>query len=195
MNPWDFHPDLTEERLLLVAHEIADARHQVFDLFDERGDDAWSIGCRAFSWCRKRIVRLAEDAEWEWLSIVDPSKQFIFQIGEVPVRFFRGDAEAPLRKTLSTVHREAVQLSLEFPDEPRALLLIWRFVIETDDRGDLTRIVFVGATPNGMPECVWEVPLLDVELEDLQVQMPLDEGAELPEPQVGMPGVDDAANE
>lgn len=195
MKPWEFHSDLTEDRLVLVGQKLAEARHAVFDLFDERGDDAWSLGCRAFSWCRKTIVAAASEDELDWLNVIDPSKQFIFRIGDVPIRFFRGDSEAPIKKTMSTVHREAVQLSLEFPDEPRALLLIWRFVIETDEQGDLVRIVFVGATPKGVSECIWEVPLFDAELDDLQVQMPLDDGEDLPEPSVGLPGVDDAANE
>lgn len=195
MKPWDYHPALTKGRLTLIGQIIADARNAVFEQFDERGDDAWAIGCRAFSWVRKAIMREAISGENSWLSVMDPSKQFIFRIGEIPVRFLRGDPDVPHSRTLSTISRESVQIAMVFPGESRALQLIWRFIAETDFTGDLEAVWFVGMTSEGIPECKWLVPILDAELselDDLRTRNRADAEdeeteQELPEPSVTLP--------
>lgn len=56
------------------------------------GDDAWSIGCRAYSFSRNRLRRAAEAGRYAWLGVLDETHHFVFLIEGVPVRFFRGDA-------------------------------------------------------------------------------------------------------
>lgn len=198
MKPWDYHPDLSKNRLTIIGQIIADARNNVFEQFDERGDDAWALGCRAFSWVRKGITREAVGGEYPWLSIMDPSKQFIFKIGQIPVRFFRGDPDEQFGKTLNTIGREGMQFALVFPGERRAFQLVWRFVVETDFTGDLVGIWFIGATPDGIAECKWQVPVLDAELSELDSLLAMrsdgysagSDEPELPAPKVTLPKVD-----
>ena len=195
MKPWDYSPDLTQDRLIVVGSLIAQARKSVFELYDERGDDSWSLGCRGFAWCRNAIIRLADSDTYPWLSVIDRSRRFIFRIGIVPIRFFRGDADEPFQKTLASASFEGEQYALKFPGENPGLNLIWRFVVETDFDGDFAKVFFNGATRNGIPECVWEVPLFEEDLKDLEDEAAVAPEEELPEPIVGLPGIDDAANE
>lgn len=197
MKPWDYHSDLSEQRLTQIGLIIAEERNMVFDLRKENRDDGWSLGCRAFTWCRNAISREASNGSTSWLTVLDSSMRFIFRIGDVPIRFFRGDADKPIKKTLASAYLEGEQFTLKFPGENRAFQLIWRFVVETDATGELFRVVFVGATPDGIPECQWVVPIFDSNLDDLPtiVTESLDPEDEVASPEVTLPRIDDAENE
>jgi hypothetical protein len=96
--PWDFHPALTEERLRICARMLANARRDALAMASyELGDDAWSVGCRAFAFGRHRLGRAASSGDYPWLEVLDDSAHFVFVIGGngggVPVRFYRGAAD------------------------------------------------------------------------------------------------------
>src|SRR5436853_21012 len=94
--PWEYHSDLSEDRLVVVAGLIADGRRTAVELFDEvAGDNGWTLGCRAFQFGRARILRAVDSGEYHWLTAIDRSLQLIFKIGEVPIRIYRGDADEP----------------------------------------------------------------------------------------------------
>jgi drug/metabolite transporter (DMT)-like permease len=38
---------------------------------EEMGDDAWSIGCRAYAFSRHRLRRTAEAGHYPWLKVLD----------------------------------------------------------------------------------------------------------------------------
>ncbi len=91
--PWELHPGLTEDRLAKVAGLIHNAREDI--LKDNAwlvGDCAWGLGCLMYDASRAAIIRAAYDTSW--LGIIDPNLHFIFSIGDVPIRFYRGDSEA-----------------------------------------------------------------------------------------------------
>lgn len=101
MTPWEFHPDLTPDRLIEIADVLRNARDGVLELHDEEhGDDSWSLGCRAYAWSRNQIVTAADEGRFDWLTIDDRGIRFIFRIGLVPIRFFRGEADEPHDRTL-----------------------------------------------------------------------------------------------
>ena len=60
MLPWDYHPDLTSERLVKVAQLLALGRGDAVDRFDPTiGDDNWTLGVCAYNYGCFQIARAA----------------------------------------------------------------------------------------------------------------------------------------
>lgn len=149
-NPCDFHSDLTLERVQTIGKLIRDARNEAMREHDpERGDTPWSSGCRGFSWAWQRLLNKAGSHGFEWLTIVDPTMHFIGAIGQVRFRFYRGIAEKPTARTLKQSYAERQQMNLNLGDVPMHQDLIFRFAVETDDRGLVERVIFAAVQPNG----------------------------------------------
>ena len=161
--PWDLHPALAEERLAACARLLARGRADALALADPwAGDDAWSVGCRAYSFSRHQLRRAAESGRYNWLGVLDGTQHFVFLVEGVPVRFFRGDAEDPTKRTLRQQEVEAEQLALAFGREDGAEGLMFRLAVETDERGAVSRVVFLALRgEEGRVECFWPVPLGD----------------------------------
>lgn len=190
MTPWDFHPDLTEDRLMRLAQFFANTRRELISLHDRtKGDDAWSLGCRGFSWWRNRLLAIANTDEWAWLSIINPGKRFIFGIGAVPVRFYRGHINRPPMGTLADSFDELRQLSLAFPDTPNLRDLKWRFAIETGHLGEPTNVIFAGLTQAGEVVCYSNIPF-EAGIVDMPINTPsISDIVELPAPTVFAPQI------
>lgn len=190
-HPHDYHPDLKEDRLLTLAQFFADTRREIVALHEPiAGDDGWSLGCRSFARWRNLILKKWIAHEWEWLEIVNPGKKFIFSIGAVPVRFYRGSAEKPPARTLANSAQELTQLSLAFPVTSELYRdLKWRFAIETDNSGNPSAVIFAGLSveENGSVVCHWKLPFdlpnMEIELDSIR----RDDMIELPAPTVGKP--------
>lgn len=183
--PWDFHGHLTHDALVAVAGLIAQGRSDALIRHNEEiGDDGWTLGCSAFQFARFQINKAAGGSGFEWLAIIDPTKQFIFQIGDVPVRFYKGDADQPSDRTLRQTFSELNQLAFTFGDEEGAGLA-YRFAVETDFDGAITSIKFVGLRGESRV-FVWEVPY--TEAVSLPQAAPATVGVELPKPEVRVPG-------
>lgn len=76
------------------------------------------------------------------------------------MRFFRGDAEEPSKRTLRRQESEAQQLALALGDADRAEGLMFRLAVETGEGGEVTRVVFLALRgEDGANECFWPVPL------------------------------------
>lgn len=182
--PWDFHPALSENRLRLCARLLANARRDALALAAyEMGDDSWSVGCRAYSFGRQRLKRVAEDGKHPWLSVMDESHHFVFLIEQVPVRFYRGLAEDPTVRTLRRHEAEAEQMSLALGGDV-ADGLVFRLAVETNALGVVGRVVFLALRgEEGQAECVWPVPL-DTQVEKAkagaQLRLIVDDGYEGP---------------
>jgi hypothetical protein len=159
--PWDLHPALTEERITACARLLARGRADALAMADPwAGDDAWSIGCRAYSFSRNRLRRAAEAGRYPWLGVLDETHHFVFLIDGVPVRFFRGDAAEPTRRTLRQQETEAQQLALALGGDG-AEGLMFRLAVETGEGGDVTRVVFLALRgEEGRVDCFWPVPSL-----------------------------------
>jgi hypothetical protein len=188
--PWDFHAHLTHDALVAVAGLIAQGRSDALIRHNEEiGDDGWTLGCSAFQFARFQIKKAAGASGFEWLAIIDPTKQFIFQIGDVPVRFYKGDADQPSDRTLRQTFSELNQLAFTFGDEKGAGLA-YRFAVETDFDGAITSIKFVGLRGESRV-FVWDVPY--TEAVSLPPATPATEGVDLPKPEVRVPGADEIA--
>ena len=124
------------------------------------GDDAWSVGCRAYAFAKNRIARVAEAGTHPWLEVLDNTHHFVFLVEGVPVRFYRGLAEEPTPRTLRQQELEAQQLSLAFGGSEAAEGLLFRLAVETDERGAAARVVFLALRgEEGRVECAWPVPI------------------------------------
>ena len=118
MLPRDIHPALTEDRLRTCALLLVHARRDAVKLASpELGDDTWSIGCRAYAFGKQRLQRAAERGTYNWLTLLDQSHHFVFLIENVPVRFFRGQADEPTVRTLRRQVIEAQQLTMALGSE------------------------------------------------------------------------------
>jgi hypothetical protein len=160
--PWDLHPALTAERLSAAARLLARGRADALARAEPwAGDDAWSIGCRAYSFSRHQVRAAAETGRYPWLKVLDGTQHFVFLIDGVPVRFYRGDADEPTRRTLRQQEVEAEQLALAFAGADAAEGLMFRLAVETDEAsGMVSRVVFLALRgEEGRAECFWPVPL------------------------------------
>ena len=160
--PWDLHPALTEERLAAAARLLARGRADALAHADPwMGDDAWSIGCRAYAFSKHQLARAAESGRYPWLGILDETHHFVFLVDGVPVRFFRGDADDPSKRTLRQQESETEQLALALGGND-AEGLMFRLAVETGDAGEVRRVVFLALRgEEGQVECFWPVPLGD----------------------------------
>lgn len=162
--PWDLHPALSEERLTAAARLLARGRSDALAMADPwAGDDAWSIGCRAYSFSRHQVANAARSGRFPWLKVLDETHHFVFLVDGVPVRFFRGDAEDPSKRTMRQQESEAQQLALALGSEGTEGLM-FRLAVETEDDGSVRRVVFLALRGDeGRVECFWPVPLGEAE--------------------------------
>ncbi len=156
--PWITYPDLSEERLVLVAQLISKARQEVALLFEpEKGDMAWDRGCRAYSRTRFALREAAQDKYSSWLSIVDgeSSLEFTFKIGAIPFKFCKADGDDIPSRYLQQSQPEAQGwLAMEWKPEVERTL---RIAIETSLNGEAARIALVELT-NGTETGRYSIP-------------------------------------
>lgn len=183
MRPWDYHPELTEERLVKVAQLLERGRGDAVDRHDPSiGGDGWTLGVCAYNYGCFRIAEAAGTPGLEWLAVIDGSKHFQFSIGGVPLRFWRGDPADPTTKITEATRFEQLLLDLE-PEVPTAGML-FRIGVTTDEDGALLGAAFV-ALRNDEPETVWPLPLADAQPLIVLLGDDRPEGRELPPPAVG----------
>lgn len=184
--PWDYHPHLTEDRLTLVAAMLVDGRHAALERFDEEaGDNGWTHGCRAFQFCRHRVLRAVDSGEYAWLTAIDRTLQLIFKIGDVPVRMYKGDAVEPTDRTLRQTFGELRQLEMLFPEHDEGRDLAYRFAVETDIDGGVLAVKFVGLRGESAV-LIWDVPLDGLSAFTGAVGSAAMESVELAPPSVGL---------
>lgn len=183
--PWEYHADLTEDRIIAVARMIVDGRQAAVELFDEEnGDNGWTLGCRAFQFGRARILRAVDESLHDWLGVIDRSLQLIFTIGEVPLRIYRGEADEPTDRTMRQSLPELRQLGFSFDERDEGRELAFRFAIETDIDGSVMSVKFVGL--RGETAILnWDVPVESRPVSGA-VGRPASESVELAAPNVGV---------
>lgn len=191
MTPWEHNPALSEDRLVIIGQLIRQGRNDALDRYDQAvGCDGWTVGCEAFAFQKHQIIKAAEHTDW--LDILNPSMEFVFSIGGVPVRFYRGEATEPHARTLRQTFAELNQMSLFGSDElERAgAHLLHRFAVETDFDGSITRITYV--VLNGTtPLLTWIVPLDAPVTKISPLWIEGSEGVVLPFPPIKIPRKED----
>jgi hypothetical protein len=191
MTPWEHNPALTEERLVMIGQLIRQGRNDALDRYDQSmGCDGWTVGCEAFAFQKHQIIKAA--GHTDWLEILNPSMEFVFSIGGIPVRFYRGEAADPHERTLRQTFAELNQMSLFGSEElERAgARLLHRFAVETDFDGSITRITFV-VLDGSTPMLSWIVPLDKPFAKISPLWVEGSEGVVLPFPTVRLRGKED----
>ncbi len=186
MTPWEHHPALTRERLVTVAQLIKQGRNTALNRFDPSiGCTGWNVGCDAFSFQRHQIIEASTHIDW--LEVLDPSMQFVFSIGNIPVRFYRGEPDEPNDRTLKQTFSELRQLSLFSGEELIKISTpVYRFAVETDFDGSLTAITFV-VLAGEQPVLTWPVPLDEPVTKVSPLWIEGSDGVDLPPAVVGIP--------
>ena len=185
MVPWDYHEDLSSDRLSVIARLLQRARRNAADRFEpEIGDTDLSLGLDAYLYGKHEIEAAAAAGIYPWLTVVNSSLRFQFRIGQVVLRFWRGDIYEPRDSIIAPTEEE--QGVLDLGDRDYAAGLIFRINTTSDARGNLLEANFV-AYRGGMAECVWPIPFRDAPALAAAVRPDLPKGPELPAPRVGPP--------
>lgn len=187
LKPWEIHPGLWEERLRAVAALIRDVRAAAAAEYDpERGDTPWSLGCTIYSRTCYRIAQASVGTDYSgWLSIVeDDGLKFVFAVGGVPFKIFRGEEEgrAPHR-TLRRSFAELEAQQLAFLEDDATSERSVRLMVETDADGYATAITFVQVDAAGAIHNPWSIPIDGATT--MRALPTRTEGVALPPPAIG----------
>ena len=158
--PWEIHPDLKADRLIVIAQLLADVRlGALADHSPKKGDGSWSLGCRIYERSINGIQKLVERGVHPWLGLVHRNQlEFCFSIGLVPMRFYHEtDHRRPVQTSLPEL--EALQTAFPFAGEPE-LDKVLRIAYETDEDGlpDGFYLVQVTKGSSKKPYRVWPIP-------------------------------------
>lgn len=187
MKPWDYHSDLTKDRLIKVAQLLAAGRGIALDRFDPTiGDNSWTSGVCAYGYGCFQVIQAAGRPGFEWLAVPDPSLRFLFRMGEVALRFFRGTAANPRANVLEQSLVELEQFSLMLEETVSLDQVKFRIAVETDSDGYPLQISFV-AIRGDMPETIWPIPYESAPPLIVPIDEEKPEGRELGAPPVGFP--------
>ena len=164
--PWEKYPELTRKRLSAFARLIREAREGAVRRHDPAsGDGPWGLGCSAHE--RTQFAIKEGSGKYDWLSVTqDPEKplRFVFAIGRVPFRIYRGEPEEPPSRYLATSYVELHerQLALDFgvaiPTDG-----ILRIAVETDAIGSVSRISVVEIDEARCITGIYAIPLEEAE--------------------------------
>ena len=150
--PWENHPDLTKKRLLIIARVLRNVRNETIDETRKPKEVPWATGCMVYERSKVQLEKLC--IEHDWFNIFDPTTH-TFQIGIVPIKFYRGEPDSPSIRTLAINHDELKQLSIAFPEEKDNKEVLWRFAVDTDTNGKTLSVHFAALSLSGNPLCVW----------------------------------------
>jgi hypothetical protein len=138
--PSTFYPELSDDRLRIVAVKLLDIRHSTIREMNSEFDDNYTRETAVFGRSKNMLIALAQSNQYEWMSLKNAGMDVTFKINRVPCRFFRDDPNSP--EKLGFFKRNAVDDLFEM-DEQHPVM--WRFVVEkalTEDDED--RAFFVG---------------------------------------------------
>lgn len=140
IHPTAFYPELSDDRLSVIAVKLLDMRYSTFREMNSPFDDNYTRETAVFGRSKNMLIDLALNGQHDWMSLKHAAMDVTFNIGKVPCRFFRDDPNSP--EKAGFFKRNAVD-DLFAMDEQ--LPVMWRFVVEkalTEDDED--RVFFVG---------------------------------------------------
>lgn len=161
-HPSETTPALTADRLRLLAATITRVRADARDGHEpEKGDDAWTFGCRAYRRTCFAFHGLAETGDHPWLRVEEQGLACTLLIEAEPIKFYRGDAENPSPRSLRRGVDEAIrQGKLSFYEDELATSdgWFWLLAIETHDDGSVLRIAVFQANKNNETRNLYFIP-------------------------------------
>lgn len=141
--PSQFHPQLTVERLSVIAEGILNVLDNTYSQLSTSLDDNYTRGTCTFGRQRQYLIQLCMSKVHDWLRLTHAGMDVTFEIENIPVRFFSDDPEHP--KKPGFFRRNSVD-QLWAPDA--TIPTMWRFVVEKPEfEGEGARVHFVGYSP------------------------------------------------
>ena len=138
--PWNFYPQLNEDRLSTIAEELLTVLDQTYEQLSTPYDDNYTRGTCTFGRQRQMLLALCMSGKHNWLNLKHAGMDITFEIDAIPVRFFADDPESP-KKPGFYRRNEVDQLfepELEIPT-------LHRFVVEKPEfEGEGARVHFIG---------------------------------------------------
>lgn len=157
--PWEFHVDLSRDRLQLIAEVLREVRKVTIPLHDPAaGDTPWGLGVRIYDRSAEVLSRRGPEL-WDWFRVIKPPLEFVFTVGDVPMRFCRDDPDNPDAQHLRVSDIEAEQH--EFAFGTPSVDLIWRMVVAANPAGETENVYVIGATRSGHVKCKYTIPPLE----------------------------------
>lgn len=157
--PWEINPELTKDRLCLLAKIIKEVRNKAVSLYDpSEGDGPWSLGCRIYERTINKIER--EAASLTWLKIYREKLYFVIIINDVSLRFYKGKVDTPTGRTLRQKFPEAKSEQLMFDFESQREWF-WRIAVDTETDGSVLRTSLAQYDKAGNYRNEWEIPITD----------------------------------
>jgi hypothetical protein len=175
--PWDLEPDLTRERLGWIAQRFMEVRREARSEYSPaKGDTPWSFGCMCYSRQMFAIASAARSGEFPWLQVIDSSLKFVFCVGRVRARFYKGDAERPrenLRQSFAELRQRTLPFGKSLLPGTASSSLAWCFAVETDDSGLVSRVT-LAAFSGDKDELVlsYDIPLGDTDARSITFMPP-----------------------
>jgi hypothetical protein len=152
-SPATFKPELSSDRLELVAIWLLEELYATEDDLSRSTDSGYTRGCTTFGRQRNRIIEECQSGRHSWLSLSNGNNDLVFTIGGIPCRFSNDDATNPTKDAVLTANRFQLNF-LEFAaaHEPARFC----FVIDRGlDGGSEPRVEFLGFTPSDKIVCRW----------------------------------------
>lgn len=140
IHPAAFYPELSEDRLRVIAVKLLDMRYSTFREMNSPFDDNYTRETAVFGRSKNMLIDMALNGQHDWMSLKHAAMDVTFNVGHVPCRFFRDD---PNRPEKTGFFKRNVVDDLFAMDEQHPVM--WRFVVEkalTEDDED--RVFFVG---------------------------------------------------
>lgn len=151
VHPTTFYPELSDDRLRVIAVKLLDVRYSTFREMNSPFDDNYTRETAVFGRSRNMLIELALGSQYSWMSLKHAAMDVTFNIGQVPCRFFRDDPNSP--EKAGFFKRNAVD-DLFAIDEQHPVM--WRFVVDkalTEDDED--RVFFIGYNVYQEKVCEW----------------------------------------
>jgi hypothetical protein len=150
-HPQSFYPELSGDRLRVIAVALLDIRYTTLREMNSPHDDNYTREATIFGRQKNMLIDLANSGDHPWLTLRHAGMDVTFNIAQVPCRFFTDDPKNPEKNGF--FRRNAVD-DLFAPEDRDPVM--WRFVIERAfGEDDEDRVYFIGYNVFQEPVAGW----------------------------------------
>jgi hypothetical protein len=162
--PWSDYPALTQDRLLIVGDIIRSARSEALNEHrPDKWETNWSLGVRQYERTNGSISYATQ--QYPWLRVISGigggPVQYVFAVGEIPIRVCRGDGDDVSPRYQEPCFPELDQqytlIALE-QTVPEGRFL--RIAVENDADGSPVNIYLHEMDESGKPIRSYVIPVL-----------------------------------
>lgn len=151
-HPTAFYPELTDDRLSVIAVALLDVRYTTIRAMNSPHDDNYTRETAVFGRSKNMLIDMAQSGAYEWMSLKHGGMDVTFNIGGVPCRFFSDDPNNPEKSGF--FRRNAVD-DLFAPDDQQPVM--WRFVVgKALTEHDEDQVYLVGYNVYQEKICEWQ---------------------------------------